>query len=89
MRVLSSFLVENLTDKGCFTSDVEKNTSEIDFFLGFSVNFLGQVVAPIADVEPQKVKRHLFSQEADLTFRVTTQVVFCPNKPVWLGTNCG
>ena len=35
--------------------------------------FLGQVVAIIADVEPLKVKRYLFSQGADLTFRLTTQ----------------
>ena len=68
-RVLSSFLVENLTDKGCFTSDVEKNTSEIDFFLGFIVEFFRQVVLIMSDVEPQKVKRYLFSQGADLTFR--------------------
>ena len=57
-RVLSSFLVKNLTDKGCFTSDVGKNTSEIILFLGVIVNFLGQVVAIISDVEPQKVKIH-------------------------------
>ena len=59
---------------GCFTSDVEKNTSEIIFFLGFSVIFLGQVVAIIADVERQKVKTYLFSKGADLTFRGSTQV---------------
>ena len=59
---------------GCFTSEIEKNTSEIIFFLGVSVNFLGQVVAIISDVEPRKVKRYLFSQGADLTFWVTTQV---------------
>ena len=75
-RVLSSFLVKNLTDKGCFTSDVEKNTSEIIFFLGGIVIFLRQVVAIIADVEPRKVKRYLFSQGADLTFRGSTQVDF-------------
>ena len=66
-RVLSSFFVKNLTYKGGFTSDVEKNRSEIIFFLGVSVIFLGQVVVIIADVEPQKVKLHLFSQGADLT----------------------
>ena len=76
MRVLSSFWVENLTDKGCFTSDVEKNTSEIDFFLGFSVEFFRQVVLIMSDVEPQKVKRYLFSQGADLTFRGSIQVDF-------------
>ena len=73
-RVLSSFLAKKLTYKGCFTSDVEKNTSEIDFFLGGIVRFLRQVVASVADVEPQKVKRYLFSQGADLTFRGTGQV---------------
>ena len=74
-RVLSSFLAENLTYKGAITSDVEKNTSEIFFFLGVFVFFLGQVGAIISDVEPQKVKLHLFSQGADLTFRATIQVV--------------
>ena len=59
---------------GCFTSEIEKNTSEIFFFLGVSVNFLRQVVAIISDVEPQKVKIHFFSQGADLTFRGSTQV---------------
>ena len=58
---------------GCFTSEKEKNTSEIIFFLGVSVIFLGQVVVIIADVEPQKVKRYLFSIGADLTFRLTSQ----------------
>ena len=62
---------------GCFTSEIEKNTSEIDFFLGGIVVFLGQVVAIIADVEPRKVKRYLFSQEADLTFRNTLQLLKC------------
>ena len=75
-RALSSFLLKNLTDKGCFTSDVEKNTSEIKFFLGFIVEFFRQVVAMMSDVERQKVKRYLFSQGADLTFRGSTQVVF-------------
>ena len=59
---------------GCFTSEIEKNTSEIIFFLGVSAKFLGQVVVIIADVEPQKVKRYLFSKGADLTFRGSTQV---------------
>ena len=71
-RVLSSFLVENLTDKGCFTSDINKNTSEIIFFLGFIVKFFRQVVAFVADVESQKVKRYLFSQGADLTIQGST-----------------
>ena len=71
-RALSSFLVKNQTYKGCFTSDVEKNTSEIIFFLGFIVNFLRHVVAFVADLEPQKVKRYLFSQGADLTFQGST-----------------
>ena len=60
MRVLSSFLAKKLTYKGCFTSDVEKNTSEIDFFLGFIVKFFRQVVAFVADVERFKVKIYLF-----------------------------
>ena len=58
----------------CFTSDVEKNISDVDFFLGVIVIFIGQVVVIIADVEPQKVKTYLFSQGADLTFRGSTQV---------------
>ena len=74
-RVLSSFFAKKLRYKGCFTSDVEKNTSEIDFFLGFIVEFFRQVVVIMSDVEPQKVKRYLFSQGADLTFRGSTQVV--------------
>ena len=73
-RVLSSFLAKKLTYKGCFTSDVEKNTSDLIFFLGFIVIFFRQVVAMMSDVEPQKVKRYLFSQGADLTFRGSTQV---------------
>ena len=59
---------------GCFTSEIEKNTSDIIFFLGFIVNFLRHVVAFIADIELLKVKRNLFSQEADLTFRGSGQV---------------
>ena len=60
MRALSSFMVRNLTYKGYFTSDIEKFISEIDFFLGVSVDFLRQVVAPVADIEPPEVKIHLF-----------------------------
>ena len=75
-RVLSSSLGKNLTYKGCFTSDVEKNTSEINFFLGFIVEFFRQVVVIMSDVEPQKVKRYLFWQGADLTFRGSTRVDF-------------
>ena len=71
MRVLSSFLVKNLTYKGGFTSVIEKNTSEIIYFLGVIANFLRHVVASVADVETQKVKRYLFLQGADLTFHVT------------------
>ena len=67
-RVLSSFLGKILTYKGAFTSDIDKNRSEIIFFLGVSGNFLRHVVAFFADVEPQKVKRCLFSQGSDLTF---------------------
>ena len=75
-RVLSSFFVKNQTYKGGFTSDVEKNRSEIIFFLGVSVDFLRQVVASMSDVERQKVKRYLFLQGADLTFQGSTQVDF-------------
>ena len=50
--VLSFFWAKKLTYKGCFTSDVEKNTSEIIFFLGFILIFLGQVVVIMSDVEP-------------------------------------
>ena len=73
-RVLSSFLGKNLTYKGCSTSDVEKNTSEIIFFLGVIRKFLGQVVVIMSNVERQKVKRYLFFWDADLTFRGSTQV---------------
>ena len=62
-RVLSSFFVKNLTYKGGFTSDVEKNRSEINFFLGGIVEFFRQVVAIIADVERRKVKRYFFHKE--------------------------
>ena len=62
MRALSSFFVQILTYKAYFTSDIEKNRSEIDFFLGFIVDFFRQVVVIMSDVEPQKVKRYLFSQ---------------------------
>ena len=75
-RVFSSFLVKNLIYKGKITSDVEKNTSEINFFLGFIVEFFRQVVVIMSDVEPQKVKRYLFWQGADLTFRGSTRVDF-------------
>ena len=78
-RVFSSFLRKNLTYKPCFTSDIEKNTSEIIFFLGFIVDFFRQVVGIMSDVERQKVKRYLFSQGADLTFRGSTQVDFMEN----------
>ena len=64
--VLSSFLVKK---NGCFTSEVKKNTSEINFFLGVCGFFLRNVGGFLADVETQIVKRYLFSQEADLTFR--------------------
>ena len=66
-RALSSFSSKNLTYKAYFTSDIEKNRSEIFLFLGVSVIFLGQIVAPVADIERWKVKRYLFSRGADLT----------------------
>ena len=74
-RVLSSFFVKDVTYKGGFTSDVEKITSEINFFLGVSRKNLRQVVAPKADVGVRKVKRNLFSQGADLTFQGPSRVV--------------
>ena len=61
---------------GIFTSEINFFTLLRNFFLGVSVNFLGQAVANISDVEPQKVKRYLFSQGADLTFQGSTQVDF-------------
>ena len=74
-RALSSFLGKKWTYKGCSTSDVEKNSSEIIFFLWVSIKFFGQVFAIIADVEPRKVKIHLFSQAHFLTVEGSTQVV--------------
>ena len=76
MRVLSSFFVKNMTYKGGFTSEIEKNTSEIDFFLGFIVEFFRQVVVIMSDVERQKVKSYLFSQGSDLTFQGSPQMDF-------------
>ena len=73
-RVFSSFLRKNLTYKPCFTSEIEKNISEINFFLGFIVEFFRQVVVIMSDVEPQKVKRYLFFWDAFLTFQGSTQV---------------
>ena len=70
-RVLSSFLAHY---KGEKTSDVEKFLREIEFFLSARGFFLGEVGARIADVGFPKVKRYLFSQGADLTFRGSTQV---------------
>ena len=75
MRILSFFWVKNVIYKGYFTSDVEKNISEIIFFLWDSIKFFGQVFAFIADVEPRKVKIHLFSQAHFLTVEGSTQVV--------------
>ena len=71
-----SFLVKILIYKACFTSDIEKNTSEIDFFLGFIVEFFRQVVVIMSDVERQKVKSYLFSQGSDLTFQGSPQMDF-------------
>ena len=75
-QVLSSFLVKIPTYMACFTSDVEKHTSEIDFFLGFIVEFFRQVVVIMSDVERQKVKSYLFSQGSDLTFQGSPQMDF-------------
>ena len=65
-RVFSSFFCRKI---GCFTSEIEKNTSEINFFLGVCGFFLRNVGGFLGDVEPPKVKTYLFLQEADLTFR--------------------
>ena len=64
--VFSSFFGQK---NGCFTSEVEKNTSEINFFLGVCGFFLRNVGGFLGDVGPPKVKTYLFSLEADLTFR--------------------
>ena len=52
MRALSSFYVQILTYKAYFTSDIEKNRSEIFLFLGFIAKFFRQVVVIMSDVEP-------------------------------------
>ena len=57
---MQGFLLFLCPEIGCFTSEIEKNTSEIIFFLGGIVIFLRQVVAIIADVESREVKIHLF-----------------------------
>ena len=69
------FSFKNLTYKGYFTSDIAKNTSDINFFCGVCVYFLRQVIAFIADVRRRKVKIYLFSWGVFLTFRGSTQVV--------------
>ena len=79
------FLRKNLTVKSYSTSEIEKILSEIEIFLEVSGNFLGELVASIADEEQQRVKIHLFSQDAFLTFAVTTQVkvVRSCHKKLW------
>ena len=56
-RVFSSFFGQK---NGCFTSEVEKNTSEINFFLGVCGFFLSNIGGFFADAERLKVKRYLF-----------------------------
>ena len=63
-----------MTYKGAITSGVEKNTSDVEFFLGFIVKFFRQVVVIMSDVEPQKVKTYLFLQGSDLTFRGSARI---------------
>ena len=59
-RKQAGFLLFFWSKTGCFTSEIEKNTSEIFLFLGGIIFFLGQVVAIIAEVMRLKVKRYLF-----------------------------
>ena len=56
----AGFLLFFWSKTGCFTSEIEKNTSEIFLFLGGINFFLGQVVEFLADVMRLKVKRYLF-----------------------------
>ena len=71
--VFSSFFGQKY---GIFTSEIEKNTSEIFLFLGGINFFLGQVVEFLAEVMRLKVKRYLFLWGSFLTFQGSTQVVF-------------
>ena len=65
-RVFSSFFG---LKKGIFTSEIKISTLLRNFFLGVCGFFLRNVGGLLADVETQIVKRYLFSQGADLTFR--------------------
>ena len=70
------FMRKNMTFSGFPTSEIEKLLSEIEFILGVSGNFLGEVMASVADIGRWKVKIYLFYWDAFLTFQVTTQVDF-------------
>ena len=65
-RVFSSF---SGLKNGIFTSEIIFFTLLRKFFLGVCGFFLRNVDGFFADVETQIVKRYLFSQGADLTFR--------------------
>ena len=65
-RVFSSFFGQK---NGIFTSEINFFTLLRNFFLGVCGFFLRNVDGFFTDVERLKVKRYLFSQEADLTFR--------------------
>ena len=56
-RVFSSFFGQK---NGIFTSEIEKNTSEIDFFLGVCGKFFRNVGRFFSDVLRLEVKRYLF-----------------------------
>ena len=57
MRVFSSFFGQK---NGCFTSEIKKNTSEINFFLGVCGFFLGNVGGFWGDIEQRKLKHIYF-----------------------------
>ena len=56
-RVFSSFLGQK---NGIFTSEVKKNTSEINFFLGVCGFFLRNVGGFLGDIEQRKLKHIYF-----------------------------
>ena len=73
---MQGFLLFLCPEIGCFTSEINKNRSEIIFFLGGILIFLGQVVAFLTDVEWREVKIHLFLWDVFLTIQGSTQVDF-------------
>ena len=60
--VLSSFFGQKI---GCFTSEVKKNTSEINFFLGVCGFFLRNVGGFLGDIEQRKLK-HIYFRERQI-----------------------